>query len=511
MKQIIFESEVETTLNGVRDLRHQLIQVIEPIIHNSTLRNQIAVCVTEAANNVVIHGLEQAACFRFMFGKSTKTWWVELSDTNRQWNMSESSRDNSFDMESETGRGQSIIQSMSDSVEYLHTEKAEYGNTIKITWQRKPSTGIPQILIVEDDNALNRLYCRYLNGEYQIHSAQNGKEALEILACAKVDLIISDIRMPEIDGLQLRQEIAKHHSNDVIPFVYLTASSDPWLKQQASEMGIDDYLVKPIRKEDLTSTINRVLARTRQVYKQLTQRIGKRIATSLAPQLPQHSHGWNICVASRNTGIGGGDVVLHTNSDDALTLMLLDIMGHDDSAKFFSYAYAGYIRGIMQSQAPDTAVNRLLQSISDSAFSDSLLSQSMLTCLGIQLYDDGKIQLSSAGHPPPLLISDKGVNNIDIGGVLPGLHPTANYALHTTDIKEGERLALYTDGLFESSSIEDVRYAHTQALISAFTQSANAPIDVAIKDLMAIFDKNAGIPPKDDATLILIERSGTTH
>jgi DNA-binding response OmpR family regulator len=115
------------------------------------------------------------------------------------------------------------------------------------------------ILVVDDEQHVRELLKRILEEEYDVILANNGKEALEKFKGEKPDLIISDIRMPEIDGLQLLQDI-REESN--IPVIILTGVNDPDTVIKAFSLETDDYVRKPFSKRELLLRVNNKLRRT---------------------------------------------------------------------------------------------------------------------------------------------------------------------------------------------------------------------------------------------------------
>nr|WP_235690502.1 PP2C family protein-serine/threonine phosphatase [Aliivibrio fischeri] len=179
-------------------------------------------------------------------------------------------------------------------------------------------------------------------------------------------------------------------------------------------------------------------------------------------------------------------------------------MGHDESAKFFAYAYAGYVRGLIQ-HADLTQPSKLLSQLSNNAFKDQLLSQTMLTACCLSFIGDDTIKISSAGHPKPLHITPERINIIDAEGTLPGLLPKTHYQEATISIKKGERLALFTDGLFESGDTTSERETLEKTIKKQLLETLHLPIEQAIDQIIKTFDALAGTPPNDDALLLLIE------
>ena len=116
------------------------------------------------------------------------------------------------------------------------------------------------ILLVEDDKDLNHAIYRYLNSKgYQVFGCLNAVEAYDALYRNSIDLIISDIMMKEIDGFEFAKTIRKN--DESIPILFLTARDDFTSKEKGYQLGIDDYLVKPVELDELLLHINALLRR----------------------------------------------------------------------------------------------------------------------------------------------------------------------------------------------------------------------------------------------------------
>lgn len=121
-----------------------------------------------------------------------------------------------------------------------------------------------KILIVEDDpNLLEGIRAILELDGYDVLSAENGMQALNLLRNTPVppDLIVSDIMMPMIDGLQLLQAVRKEPKWLAIPFIFLTAKSEKTDMQRGKILGVDDYLVKPFDGEELLIAVESRLRR----------------------------------------------------------------------------------------------------------------------------------------------------------------------------------------------------------------------------------------------------------
>jgi two-component system catabolic regulation response regulator CreB len=120
----------------------------------------------------------------------------------------------------------------------------------------------PTILIVEDEPAIAETiqYALETDG-FETHCLTSGKPVLTFLDQETIDLIILDIGLPDINGLELCKEIRKTHS---LPIIFLTARSEEVDRVVGLEIGADDYVVKPFSPRELTARIKAVLRRTQQ-------------------------------------------------------------------------------------------------------------------------------------------------------------------------------------------------------------------------------------------------------
>lgn len=116
------------------------------------------------------------------------------------------------------------------------------------------------ILVAEDDNALNKMICVKLKQEnYHVWSAGNGMEALDIMEQHHIDLLISDIMMPELNGYELTKSLRDSSYN--MPVLLITAREEMEYMEKGFRMGTDDYMVKPIRLKELTLRVGALLRR----------------------------------------------------------------------------------------------------------------------------------------------------------------------------------------------------------------------------------------------------------
>jgi two-component system KDP operon response regulator KdpE len=123
------------------------------------------------------------------------------------------------------------------------------------------STNSPTVLVVDDEKPLRDFVRRNLEvRNFQVETASNGLEALAIFNTQHIDLVIMDIMMPHLDGLETTRRIRQ---TSLVPIIVLTALGEEADKVRAFDMGVDDYLTKPFGTGELLGRVKAVLRRAR--------------------------------------------------------------------------------------------------------------------------------------------------------------------------------------------------------------------------------------------------------
>ncbi len=117
------------------------------------------------------------------------------------------------------------------------------------------STNKPRVLAVDDENDILLILRTALRDEYDVVTASNGPEALMSVDQDKPDLIILDLMMPDMDGIEVLEEVRKNPRTATIPVVFLTGISDKAKMREALDKGTTYYIVKPF---DCGELLNKV-------------------------------------------------------------------------------------------------------------------------------------------------------------------------------------------------------------------------------------------------------------
>ena len=123
-----------------------------------------------------------------------------------------------------------------------------------------------RVLIVEDNIELLRLMKRLLQPRYHVLTANDGREALQLIQTNKIDIVVSDVMMPEMDGYELTDHIKHNEIYSHLPIILLTAKTTEEDQQKALLTGADGYIRKPFKIRDLQLHIDNLIANRQRIY-----------------------------------------------------------------------------------------------------------------------------------------------------------------------------------------------------------------------------------------------------
>jgi DNA-binding NarL/FixJ family response regulator len=132
-----------------------------------------------------------------------------------------------------------------------------------------------RLLIVDDEPNLLRAVAACLRAEgYEIDAVRSGEEALIHVAQTLPDLIVSDVRMPRMDGHALARQLRTNPRTDLIPIVFLTAKDETADRIDGFRSGVDAYLTKPFEPDELVAVIANILRRVERTHAEIARLVG---------------------------------------------------------------------------------------------------------------------------------------------------------------------------------------------------------------------------------------------
>ena len=145
-----------------------------------------------------------------------------------------------------------------------------------------------KILVVEDNEELLALMLQVLSKNYHVFTAKNGKQAMNIIMKEKLDLVVSDVMMPIMDGIELTKQLKSDKSFWQLPIILLTAKNKEEDKTEAYAIGADAYITKPFKFEELEVRINALLANRKKMIEKIQAEVSLQTSTESETQTALH-------------------------------------------------------------------------------------------------------------------------------------------------------------------------------------------------------------------------------
>ncbi len=332
-----------------------------------------------------------------------------------------------------------------------------------------PVSRSASVLLVDDQPIIGEAVRRMLAGEEGVafHYCRDPAVALERAAEVCPTVILQDLVMPEIDGLELvRRYRADERFRDV-PVIVLSTKEEPEVKAEAFALGANDYIVKLPDKLELVARVKyhsrayTALVERNEAFAALQksqQVLAHDLATaahyvrSLLP--PPQTLGsvradWRFIPSA---SLGGDAFGYHDLDPDHLALYLLDVCGHGVGAALLSVSALNAIRSEALPNTDFRDPGAVLAGL-NRAFPMERHNDMFFTAwYGVYRRATGRMRWSGGGHPPALLLAPGGERKLlDSEGPLVGAVEGLDYAADEVAVAPGSRLYIYSDGAFEIS------------------------------------------------------------
>ncbi len=387
-----------------------------------------------------------------------------------------------------------------------------------------------KILFVDDEINVLHGYRRNLRSLFDVHIANSGSEALKIIAeQGDFAVIISDYRMPEMDGIELLHKV-KEISPDTIRII-LTGFADMQIAIEAiNEGNIFRFLTKPLPTDKLINSINDALEQYRLITteKELTRKlqeaydtIRKDLETAAELQrefLPQNNVSFGDCrfnwIFVPSVFVSGDTFNFFPLNNRHIAFYIVDVAGHGLPAAFLSVS-------LSRSLSQDTGKKLLL----DEKTGDYILPSLVIKSLNEQFLSRGKnaeyftmlygvidliedkIVFSQAGHPNPFLIKAGGKAEIIVSRGFPvGILPEAEYYDQIIPFETGDKFIIYTDGITECAGVKNKLIIQNK-LVEFLNNHSNNNSEIMLRSIVPELKVwTNGEEFYDDLTMLIIER-----
>lgn len=376
-------------------------------------------------------------------------------------------------------------------------------------------------MLIAEDSATSRFLLRRAVEElgHDCVVAEDGEQAWSMFRDGGFEVVISDWIMPGINGDELCRRIRGDADAPYTYFVMLTSLEDKEHVLRGMEAGVDDYLTKPLDRNDLKARLiaaSRVTALHRQITEQQRElnneiAMAAQIQRGLLPAAPPSVPGADLsgwCLPAANVGGDYYDLLLHDDGD--LTLLIADVAGHSiGSALLMAMA-----RSVLRREAQHGAEPAQILDATNRAMFGDLVSAGLFITIFCARYTpaDGSLLYANAGHNPPLVLRGGGaIDELDADGAAVGFLPDVTFEQREDVIAPGEALLLYTDGVVEAPGPAGEQFGEERlAALAVRSAGARAGAAAFVQDVVAMVGTHTGGgTPHDDVTLVVLRRDDT--
>ncbi|MEG9862853.1 MAG: SpoIIE family protein phosphatase [Parvularculales bacterium] len=381
-----------------------------------------------------------------------------------------------------------------------------------------------KILVVDDEADFERMVTQRMRREirdkkYDFVFAGNGVEAVARLnEDPSIEMVLSDINMPEMDGLTLLQQIPK--INPRIRAVIISAYGDMKNIRTAMNRGAFDFVTKPIDFDDLKVTVDRTLqhlammkdalvARDKLVVLENELDIARKMQQMILPTTFPETDKYQLyggMKPARNVGGDFFDIV--TLSDGRIGLAVADVSGKGVPAAMFMMSSRTLLKGASIGSDPRTdmvvgEVNKQLCDNNEAAMFTTLFFAALNA-------SSGKLEFVNGGHNPPLLIHSDGSSTymVDALGVALGVVPDRKYENHSIQLKPGDTVFMYTDGVTEAEDHKEKQFGVERLQKMFADEPPTGAQDVTDRVFKAVDEFGGDAEQYDDITCLTLYWKG---
>lgn len=391
-------------------------------------------------------------------------------------------------------------------------------------------------ILVVDDNEWNRdmLVRKLARRGLAALSAESGRKALQLIQEQKFSLILLDVMMPEINGLQVLESIRKTFTPLELPIIMTTARGENTEIIEALELGANDYVTKPI---DFPVALARIqthlllnksyreiqelkqhLSEKNEKLEMANRRMNRDLEAAAAiqqsqlpsdlPNFPGLHFEW---VFEPHEKLAGDMLHVLPISNSKVAFFVLDVSGHGAPAALLSVSVSRHIVGLLgESQSGKLLDNpdKLAHYLNQRFTMDSMGGNFFTIAYGVLDMSTLIFRYVLAGHPGMVHLSQNTPPVVLDQPAIPiGLFEDSTYQLNQIQLQKGDRMVLYSDGVIEASNGESKPFGR-ENLKKTLTQTSNLPLQKSFqKVIQSVREWCKPLRPTDDLTILGIELS----
>lgn len=376
-----------------------------------------------------------------------------------------------------------------------------------------------RILVVDDEVDMESLITQKFrkklhSKEWEMIFCHNGQQALEVLQeDATIDIVLSDINMPQMDGLVLTQKIQEAGFD--IRTVIVSAYGDIENIRTAMNNGAFDFITKPINFKDMEHTITRGfdnLSKMKEALQSKDDLLHLKKELNLAHKIQQSilPHDFNLDKNCKLHGvmtpakeIGGDFYDCFKLNDDYIAVVVADVSGKGVAAALFALITQTVLKGLSMSNNPEE-VGEVIKKVNEKSCINNDSFMFVTLFCGVLNTKTGKFTYTNAGHNPPYIVRPNAtVEELPLTGGIPlGISSDRNFLEKTIELKSGETLFIYTDGVTESMNTDSQEFGEFRLVEILSTQCEENIEAMNAKVHQSVQDFAGDAPQFDDLTYL---------
>ncbi len=385
-------------------------------------------------------------------------------------------------------------------------------------------------LLVVDDIEMNRdsLSRRLIRSGHTVKTADNGALALEMLAAEPFDLVLLDVMMPGLSGLEVLTKIRETKSAEVLPVIMATAKTASEDIVTALKIGANDYVTKPLDFAVVRARVQTQLALKRASEKLTAANARMKKGLDAAAKIqqaglprdvtvPGYQFAWRFLPCDELAGDG---LNIMPFDERSVVVCAWDVSGHGVPAALLSVSVSHMLNpgfgksSIMMTNgwisprlsSPAEVATRL----NDAFQLDENESNFVTLCYGVLDSTTGTFRYTNAGHPHPIHVRDGEImKSSELSGTPIGVLAREDCVYEQAEIEllPGDRLYIFSDGVEEAANPSG-KSLGISALHDACQQSQNQSLDESLDGLFErLADWHGSKNFDDDVSMIAIQRS----
>jgi sigma-B regulation protein RsbU (phosphoserine phosphatase) len=378
----------------------------------------------------------------------------------------------------------------------------------------------PVVLAVDDTPQNLDVVKGILTPEYRIKVATNGPAALRIVEKQLPDIILLDIMMPGMSGLEVCRELKANPRSADVPVIFLTAKDQTEDETEGFELGAADYILKPVNPPILQARVkthlalkqsmdalqetSAALARAKQRM-ELELNVGRDIQTSMLPSVVPERKEVTLSASMETAREVGGDFYdYYMLNENELCFCVADVSGKGVPAALFMGMSKILIRSSARDERdPAKVITRVNEELSE----DNPECMFVTVFLGVLNLSTGELTYTNGGHNPPLIRRASGEVEAlsDIHGPVVAIMPGEEYEQSTLQMEPGDVLLVFTDGVTEAMDLDRNLYGDDRLfdVLKAMPDCGAQAVVNCVNESVAAFA--AGAEQADDITMLAVQ------